>query len=79
TEKIGEIEFMFAAPSFARMVDSATDWITAWGRTEHTYRFVFPFRVNEFRQYGEFISQMFTQHQPEWHFRVVQFDKAVRK
>ncbi|KAF8547841.1 hypothetical protein OG21DRAFT_1568054, partial [Imleria badia] len=79
TEKVGELKFSFTTSSFARAVESSAEWITAWGRAERAYRFIFPFRVDEFRQYGEFISQMFTQHQPKYHFRVVQFDKAVRK
>ncbi|KAF8552563.1 hypothetical protein OG21DRAFT_1415910, partial [Imleria badia] len=78
-DAVGELKFSFATSSFARAIESLADWITAWGRAERAYRFIFPFRVDEFRQYGEYISQMFMQHQPEYHFWVVQFDKAVRK
>ncbi|KAF8426444.1 hypothetical protein L210DRAFT_869158, partial [Boletus edulis BED1] len=79
TEKVGELEFSFASANFTRSVEPSAERITAWGRTERAYRFIFPFRVDEFRRYGEFISQMLTQHQSECHFRVILFDKAVRK
>ena len=49
------------------------------GRAERAYSFVFPFRAFEFRQYGEFLSQMFTQHLPDCHDVVVRFDRAMRR
>ena len=49
TEKVGELEFTFTTANFAQSIETSADWITAWGRVERAYRFVFPFRVDEFR------------------------------
>ena len=37
TEKLGDLEFTFTPSTFACLVESASDWITAWGRTERAY------------------------------------------
>ena len=49
------------------------------GKNRESLLIRFPLPGRRISPIREFISQMFTQHQPEFHFRVMQFNKAVRK
>ena len=51
TEKVRELKFTFTTANFAQSIETSADWITVWGRVEQAYRFMSPFKVDEFRWY----------------------------
>lgn len=63
----------------SQTVTTSSDWIRAWMRLAKAYRFAFPRRTEELRAYEEYIINKFDSSHVPYHFRVINFDKAVRK
>ncbi|KAH7904310.1 hypothetical protein BJ138DRAFT_974409, partial [Hygrophoropsis aurantiaca] len=78
-ETVGDFEIMFGRPEVSKSIKTGSDWNIAWGYTEDAYRFLFPHRSSELSRYRTYISQTFSTATPEFHFRVITFDKSVRK
>jgi hypothetical protein len=63
----------------SQTVTTFTDWNRAWMQLAKAYRFAFPHRTEELRAYEEYIINKFDSNHVPYHFRIINFDKAVRK
>ncbi|KAH7910821.1 hypothetical protein BJ138DRAFT_1152050 [Hygrophoropsis aurantiaca] len=72
-------EFMDQYGVSRTSIATGLDWCAAWAITEQVYSFVFPFRADEFKEHGYYITKMFSRHQTNFHFRIISFEKEARE
>lgn len=79
TLKFGELELEAAVPRVERHIMHHGNWAVAWARYEKAVVYAYPHRLDELREYSEYISGLFTsvEHGQDW--KVINFDKAVRQ
>src|ERR1700678_1575020 len=78
-EKFGDLELFFGAVEPTKIVKNGGEWSIAWNRTVRATAFAFPHRLRELTGYGEYIISMFAVTHPNFHSRIISFNKAVRK
>jgi hypothetical protein len=78
-ENVGDLELHFGASKPAKAVKSHGDWVIAWRIAFKATRFIFPHRVAELEDYGDYITSYFASVEPESHFKVLNLDKAIRR
>jgi len=78
-EKFGDLELSFGTVEPTKVVKNGGEWSIAWNRTVRATAFAFPHRLQELTGYGEYIISLFAVTHPNFHARVLSFDKAVRK
>ena len=62
-----------------KKVEDAGQWLFAWNRTVNATSFAFPLRLKELTEYGDHILGLFRVLAPQFHPRLLAYDRAVRK
>ncbi len=75
---LGGISIRVAQAEPAKRIRSAIEWTASWQRAAQATSVVFPHRNDELRQYGEYISSLFTATGAEYHSRIFLYDEAIR-
>jgi hypothetical protein len=77
--KLGNIEITAensGAP--AKTVKIFGDWLTTWQKTQTAYVYVMPHRATELREYGNYITELFSAYNVNSHGKIINYDKALR-
>nr|VWP00840.1 Argininosuccinate lyase (ASAL) (EC (Arginosuccinase) [Ganoderma boninense] len=78
-EKLGPVELSYRAVTPAKVVKSAGDWVIAWQRATAAIVYAFPHRKQELEDYHNHIFGFFGAIHPDYHHRILDYDRAVRK
>jgi len=83
TESVGDFEISFknggARTDKGQIIRTHGHWTIAWGLYRTAVLFLYPERRNELERYSEYIVGQFTAIHAKEHYRVINFDKAVRR
>lgn len=77
--KFGELELEAAVPRIERHITQHGEWTVAWGRYEKAVVYLYPHRLSELREYFEYVTGLFTSVDRGREWRVINYDKAVRR
>lgn len=78
TQKVGEVEFKFGPPVAGKKVSTSGDWQIVFAKYTKALTFVFPHRVDELQKYAEHIIRLFGALPETDHYKVIDYDKAIR-
>nr|VWO98611.1 Uncharacterized protein [Ganoderma boninense] len=79
TEKFGPLELSYRPVAPSKTVKSTGDWVIAWQRTTAAILYAFLHRKLELEGYYEHIFGLFGAIHPDYHHRVLDYDRAARK
>lgn len=74
-----DVELRFGAAEPTKTVGTLSDWVLAWDRAGEAIVMVFPHRKREIKAYTRYILGIFGGTNPISHYRVINFDKRVRR
>ena len=74
TEHISKIKFVTSRSKSTKVVETHSNWVSAWDQTVKATLFVFEHRATKLRDYGHHITQLFTSLKPPLHTRIIQYD-----
>ncbi|KAJ4486777.1 hypothetical protein C8J55DRAFT_424764, partial [Lentinula edodes] len=78
TQKVGEVEFKFGPPVAGKQVSNSGDWQIVFAKYSKALIFIFPHRVEELERYSEHIIRLFGALPEVDHYKVINYDKAIR-
>lgn len=78
TKRIGDFEVQTEHAKLSRRVTDHGQWIVAFTRYERAVVYAYPHRDDELRSYLHHIGDLFTHTAAAYHYRVINYDKAVR-
>jgi hypothetical protein len=76
--RIGGTEISLGKADPARKVQTSGDWTVAWHAASKAIVFAFPHRIEELREWGDYMASEFSAKQLNAHHKLIAFDKAVR-
>nr|VWO96574.1 N/A [Ganoderma boninense] len=79
TEKFGPLELSYRTIMPSKTIKSVGDWVIAWQRTTVAVLYAFPHRKLELERYYKHIFSLFGAIHPDYHHRVLDYDRAARK
>ena len=72
------LELLHGSSTPAKTVKTHGDWVIAWDSLVDATLFVFKHRRQELQSYGKHIQRYFASLSPQFHSRVINYDRAVR-
>ncbi|CCM06786.1 uncharacterized protein FIBRA_09085 [Fibroporia radiculosa] len=77
--KVGSLEFTIPSTTPKQKVRDSSEWLLAWQKTLDAVSFAFPHRKLELQLYRQSIFRQFKAIASQYHGRVIEFDRAIRK
>ena len=62
----------------AQKVQTSSNWTITWHAATKAVMFAFPHRGEELWQWGDYMASEFSAKQPNAHYKLIAFDKAIR-
>jgi hypothetical protein len=72
------VELPYESSAPAKTIKTHEDWVIAWNCTVDATLFAFKHRKQELQTYGKHIQRYFASLSPQFHSRVISYDRAVR-
>lgn len=79
SEVVGDLEIKYSTVNPTKKVSDSGQWSTAFNRLVDATKFAFPHREQELRKYGEYINACFSAAHKSFHYRIINYDIAVRQ
>jgi hypothetical protein len=77
--QLGNLEITSdAASTPSKIIKRDSEWRNSWEKAEDAYCYLMPHRGGELKKYGRHITKIFFATNEIFHYRVIQYDKAVR-
>ncbi|TEB15594.1 hypothetical protein FA13DRAFT_1651086, partial [Coprinellus micaceus] len=76
--RLGDHDISFPQVKSAKRVQMAADWAAAWHLTARAYTFIFEWREQEIREYGDYVERMFASRVAGAAPRIILLDKAIQ-
>ena len=80
-ENVGRLrdpEISLGSSEPTRRIQTNGEWISAWNVASRAVSFIFPHRVDELREYGEYINRQFSVKVVSAHRKIILYDVAIR-
>lgn len=78
TEQAGELEFVTWWSKSIKTVETHRNWVSAWDTTVEATTHIFENHTSKLKEYGQYITFLFTILEPQLHRRILRFDQAVQ-
>jgi hypothetical protein len=75
---VGATEIHFGRPKPAAKVETSGQWTAAFNLIIKATSFVFPHRLDELKQYGDYIEELFSAKSVSIHPKLFKYDEAIR-
>jgi hypothetical protein len=76
--RVGSTEIQFGRPKPAAKVETSGQWTAAFNLATKATAFVFPHRLDELKQYADYIEELFSAKSVSIHPRLFKYDEAIR-